>query len=83
MSKTAHTPQNSVEFGWGAPPMKEQHPVLPASEADHFDKDNAALIRLSIRGYITDAQKRSAMARITKAVAQEIRSALSKATGGQ
>lgn len=66
---------NEVIFGWGAPSMKEQHPVLPDFEADQFDKDNAALIRLSVRGYLTDAQKRNAMARITTAISKEIRRA--------
>lgn len=69
---------NSVEFGWGAPPMKEQHPAIPDFEADQFDKDNAALIRLSVRGYLTDAQKLSAMKKITSAIGREIRSALTQ-----
>jgi hypothetical protein len=71
-----HTPLNSVEFGWGARPMREQHPVLPEFEADQFDKDNAALTRLSVRGYLTDSQKHSAVAKITKAIGKEIRAAL-------
>lgn len=81
MDKKAHTPQNSVEFGWGALPMKEQHPVLPDDVAGHFDEDNKALIRLSVRGYLTDAQKRAVMKRITQSVATAIRTALSKAKG--
>lgn len=76
-----HTPTNSVEFGWGAPPMKEQHPALPDFEADQFDKDNAALIRLSLRGYLTDSQKHAAMRKITSSIGKEIRAAISKATG--
>lgn len=76
----SHTPNNGVEFGWGAPPMKEQHPVLPDFTADQFDKDNAALIRLSLRGYLTDSQKHQAMKKITKAIGVAIRLAL-KAEG--
>lgn len=83
MSKKAHTPRNSVEFGWGAPSMKEQHPDLTDEVAAHFDEDNKALIRLSVRGYFTEAQKRAVMKRITLSVATEIRAALSKATGGE
>lgn len=70
------TPSNGVEFGWGAPPMKEQHPILSDIEADHFDRDNKALIRLSVRGYITDAQKNSAMRKITASVGDAIRAAI-------
>lgn len=72
---------NEVIFGWGAPSMKEQHPVLPDFEAEQFDKDNAALIRLSVRGYLTDAQKQSAMKKITSRIGTEIRDALKKEAG--
>lgn len=68
---------NGCVFGWGAPPMKEQHPVLPDDEAEHFDKDNEALIRLSVRGYLTDSQKLAAMKKITTAIGLRIRAALS------
>lgn len=76
----SHTRNNGVEFGWGAPPMKEQHPILSDFAAEQFDKDNMALIRLSLRGYLTDAQKHQAMKKITKAIGVAIRLAL-KAEG--
>lgn len=69
---------NSVEFGWGAPPMREQHPVLSDEVAAHFDKDNEALIRLSLRGYLTNSAKHAAMKKITKRIGAEIRKALDK-----
>jgi hypothetical protein len=69
---------NEVIFGWGAPPMKEQHPILPDDVAEHFDKDNKALTRLSLRGYLTDSQKRDAFKKITAKVGQAIRLALSQ-----
>jgi hypothetical protein len=72
---------NEVILGWGAPPMKEQHSTLPDDTAAHFDSDNKALIRLSLRGYLTESQKRAAMAKITKAIGKEIRTALAKAEG--
>lgn len=72
-------PNNEVIFGWGAPPVKQQHPVLPDDVAAHFDKDNEALIRLSLRGYLTDGQKRAAMAKITRRIGKEIQHALSEA----
>lgn len=69
-------PSNGVEFGWGAPPMKEQHPALPAFEADQFDKDNAAVIRLSVRGLITPSQRDAALKRLAKNIGSEIKKAL-------
>ena len=69
---------NSVEFGWGAPPMSEQHPVLGAETAENFDKDNMAITRLSLRDLITDAQKRDAFQRLTKKIEKAIRAALQK-----
>lgn len=71
-------PSNSVEFGWGAPPMKEQHPVLPDEVAAHFDADNTALIRLSVRGYLNHTQKQAAMKKITAEIGKAIRAALAK-----
>ena len=67
--------RNSVEFGWGAPPMVEQHPVLGEETAAHFDADNKAIIRLSIRGLITDAQMHAAFKRLAKSIEKEIRAA--------
>lgn len=66
-------PSNEVIYGWGAPPMKEQHPILTADDAGHFDKDNEAFIRLSLRGYLTDGQKSSVMAKMTARVGKSIR----------
>lgn len=64
--------KNHAEFGWGAPSFKEQFPALPDIEAEHFDRDNEAMIRLSIRGYITPSQRDSAMKKITKKIEQAI-----------
>nr|WMC99312.1 hypothetical protein RAR13_11705 [Aminobacter aminovorans] len=69
-------PTNMVEFGWGARPMKEQHPVLDEEVAAHFDKDNMAIIRLSVRGLITDSQKVGAFKKLTASIGKEIRLAL-------
>jgi hypothetical protein len=66
-------PQHLV-FGWGAPPFAEQLPSLGAVEAEHFDKDNAAIIRLHMRGFLTDAERNRAIRRVTK----EIRAKLAK-----
>ena len=58
----------TVVFGWAAPPFAEQFPSLPANEAEHFDMDNQAIIRLSLRGYLTDSQITAARNKVTKAI---------------
>jgi hypothetical protein len=50
-----------VIFGWAAPPIKEQFPEIDAETAAHFDKDNEAMVRLHIRGFLTDSQRNAAM----------------------
>lgn len=74
-------PNNGVEFGWDAPPMKEQHPVLNAYVAEHFDKDNVAVIRLHVRGLITDSQRDAAFRKLTKKIGSAIRAALASEEG--
>ncbi|NBU79779.1 MAG: hypothetical protein EBS50_12035 [Sphingomonadaceae bacterium] len=69
-------PNNAVEMGWGAPPIKEQHPVLPDDEAAHFDADNQAISRLLLRGLITHSQAGAARERYVKKVGAAIRAAL-------
>lgn len=76
--KRVNAPKNGVEFGWGAPPMKEQHPVIPADDAAQFDKDNEAIIRLSVRGIITPSQRDYAIKRVTKRIGETIRRALAE-----
>lgn len=68
--------KTGVEFGWGAPPMKEQHPVLPDDAADHFDKDNMAVVRCHLRGLITDSQRDAAFKKLTANIGKAIRKAL-------
>ena len=64
----------SAEFGWGAPKFKEQFPLLSEDIADHFDRDNEAMIRLFIRGYITPSQRDAAMKKIGRAIQKALRS---------
>jgi len=71
---------NGVEFGWGAPPMGTQHPVIPAEAAEHFDKDNMAVVRLHLRGLITDSQRDAAFKKLTKKIGTAIRKALETRT---
>ena len=77
--------RDGVEFGWGAPPMKDQHPILPDDVAAHFDADNLAVIRLSMRGIITPSQRDAALKKLTAKIGTSIRLALAerdKAKGG-
>lgn len=67
---------NSLEMGWGAPPIKEQHPILDDDVAEHFDRDNQALSRLTVRGLLTSSQAEAArkkhVANVVKAIKAEI-----------
>ena len=71
---------NSVEMGWGAAPMKTQHPVLPDDVAAHFDKDNEAISRLGLRGILTQSQAAKAREAYVRRVEQAIRAALAQET---
>lgn len=63
----------SAEFGWSAPPFKEQFPKLSDTVAAQFDADNTAMIRLRIRGYMTESQRDSVMKKITVAIKKALR----------
>lgn len=68
--------KDHVVFGWGAPSMKEQFPQLSDSDAEHFDKDNQALTRLRLRGYLTDSQRDPAIKKMTREVARALQKAI-------
>ena len=67
---------DGVEFGWGAKPMAEQLPMIRQKDAEHFDKDNDAIIRLHVRGMLTDSQRDAAFKKLTKKIEQSIARAL-------
>ena len=46
-----------IAFGWGAAPIPEQLPMLPKDDADHFEADHKALVRLHVRGVISDKER--------------------------
>ena len=71
------TKELSFELGWGARKFKEQCPELSDDVATHFDKDNEALCRLRMRGYLTDGAKDAAVKKVGKALS----AALAKARG--
>jgi hypothetical protein len=72
MSKT-------IAFGWDAPSFAEQLPDLPPSKAAGFDLDNRAIIRLHLRGFLTDSQRDAAIKKVTR----DIGLALGKTERGQ
>lgn len=67
-------------FGWAAPSFAEQVPSLSAENAEHFDKDNAAIVRLHLRGLLSDGERDKAIKRTHRAI---VRAVPRKATGGQ
>jgi len=81
-------PSNEVQMGWGALPMKEQHPILSDHAAAHFDEDNAAISRLLLRGLLTHSQASAARLKYVKKVGSAIREAIAaiaaaKGAGGR
>lgn len=64
---------SSFELGWAARPFKEQFPQLPDETAAHLDADNKALIRLRLRGYLTDSARDNITKKIGKAVEKAVR----------
>lgn len=75
-------PKNSVDMGWGADPMKVQHPILSDEVCAGFDADNETITRLKLRGMITWTDANKARARYAKAVEKAIVDALSKQKSG-
>lgn len=75
-SRSANQPERPtyLEFGWNAAPFAQQLPQLTALDAEHFDKDNAAIIRLHMRGFITDGERDRAISRVTRDVRAKLRS---------
>lgn len=72
-------PENSVELGWSARPIKEQQPVLSEEAAAQIDRDNHDLSRLRMRGLISDGEIRSIRKRLVKSIEEQIKKALNNA----
>ncbi len=73
--------REQIIFGWGAPTFKEQCPELPNDVADHFQKDSEALMRLRIRGYVTDSQRNAITTKLVKEIAKAV-AKTTRQTGG-
>ncbi len=63
----------SIEFGWGAPSFAQQLPGLSAEDAVAADEDNKAIMRLSVRGIITEAERDRAIKRATRRIEECLR----------
>ncbi len=61
-----------MSFGWGAPPIREQAPMLSPDDATAFQADADTIIRLHIRGVLTDAERSRAITRLHKAIATRV-----------
>lgn len=57
---------SSFELGLMARPFKEQFPKLTDHQAHQYDEDNKALMRLRMRGYLTDSARDVVVKKIGK-----------------
>lgn len=64
-----------ISFGWGAPSFAEQLPQLSAKDAEAADADNKAIIRLSVRGILTETERDRAIKRATRRIEAALRKA--------
>lgn len=60
--------RNGVDFGWGAPSIQEQFPELSEDVASLFEKDREAMLRLRLRGYLTDSARDNVMKKFVKSL---------------
>ncbi|WP_266029913.1 hypothetical protein [Brucella intermedia] len=60
--------RNGVDFGWGAPSIQEQFPELSEDVASLLEKDREAMLRLRLRGYLTDSARDSVVKKIVKSL---------------
>ncbi|KTS30887.1 hypothetical protein NS228_06050 [Methylobacterium indicum] len=67
--------QRSIEFGWGAPSFAQQMPALSAEDAATADAFNQAIIRLSVHGLLSGAERDRAIKRTTRWIEDRLKSA--------
>lgn len=67
-----------LRFGALAKPLKEQLSVAGvtanSTSIRHWQRDHDAIVRLSVRGYFTEAQRKAAWTRLAKSIQKEVRS---------
>jgi hypothetical protein len=64
----------NISFGALAPALSEQlaDSGLTTEQLEHFDKDADAILRLRIRGYLTDSAYLSAFKKLMKAIERKL-----------
>ena len=67
--------QISLHFGAMAAPLSEQLQGcdIDTNDLNHFQKDADAIVRLAVRGLITDSTKTSAHRKLIKNIARSIK----------
>lgn len=64
----SETKLGHMSFGWGAPKIHEQAPMLADETAAHFQQDADAIFRLHVRSVLSDGERNRAIARLHKAI---------------
>lgn len=54
-------------------PFKQQFAQLSDSQAKQYDEDNKAMMRLRMRGYLTDGVQKAIINKIGKALEKELK----------
>lgn len=73
-----------IALGWAAPPIGKQVPELTADDAERIDGHRAAITRLYVHGFLTEAQRDKAYSKIRREVSELIAPPLSpEKTGGE
>ena len=57
-----------MSFGWGAPKIQEQAPMLAQEDAAAFQADADAIIRLHVRQVLSDTERDRAIRRLHAAI---------------
>lgn len=67
--------KHSIEFGWGAPSFAQQLPALSSEDAATADAFNQAIIRLSVHGLLSGAERDRAIKRTTQWIEERLKAA--------
>jgi hypothetical protein len=65
----------TIQMGWGAPKIKEQFPDLPDAAANRLQMDSDSITHLSMRGIITEGEKRKAVNRFSRLFSEALKDA--------
>ena len=66
--------RKTVDIGWGREPLTDQlKGMCDPHDAEHFELDAAAFMRLRIRGYITDSQRDGITKKLFKSIGDAVK----------